>query len=71
MPKVAKDNTEILCRGCAAYSECKLTKKGTAVQCRNYWTHRPTSDFTKAIDLKEVSKEDIENNRSSAYDYAL
>ncbi len=41
------DNTIILCRSCAAYGECKLEKKGTALKCRNFWEHRPTSDFLK------------------------
>lgn len=43
----------ILCRTCAAYGACKLTKKGTATKCRNFWQHRPTSDFLKAIEKRE------------------
>lgn len=39
--------TGILCRTCAAYSQCKLDKKGHAVKCRNFWGHRPTADFIK------------------------
>ncbi len=50
------ENTQILCRGCAAYGECKLTKKGTALQCRNFWEHIPTSVFLKAIENNEIKK---------------
>ncbi len=39
--------TKILCRTCAAYSTCKLEKKGSAIKCRNFWEHRLTSDFIK------------------------
>lgn len=42
----------ILCRSCAAYSQCKLHKKGTAEKCRNYWTHIPTEKFLQAIEQK-------------------
>lgn len=37
----------ILCGSCAAYDQCKLKKKETAIKCRNFWRHRPTSDFFK------------------------
>jgi len=43
------DMGEILCRSCAAYGSCKLTKKGEAIKCRNFWEHRSTSDFTKNL----------------------
>lgn len=38
---------KILCRTCAVFSTCKLSKKGEATKCRNFWEHRPTSDFLK------------------------
>lgn len=41
--------SEILCRTCAAYSSCKLDKKGTATKCRNFWKHLSTSELTKYI----------------------
>lgn len=43
----------ILCRTCAAYDQCKLEKKGTAIKCRNFWQHRDTQDFLDAIKKRE------------------
>jgi hypothetical protein len=45
--KEEENNNKILCRTCAAYGSCKLEKKGIAIKCRNFWEHRPTSDFIK------------------------
>jgi hypothetical protein len=48
---------KILCRSCAAYGGCKLLKKGTATKCRNFWEHRSTEDFIKAIEKRDKKNE--------------
>lgn len=48
------NTTIVLCRICATYGSCKLSKKGKldVFKCRNFWEHRETSDFIKNKDKK-------------------
>ena len=43
------ESSKVLCRSCAAYHQCKLEKRGTAIKCRNFWEHISTFEFEKAI----------------------